>query len=278
MLFRSFLKPLLFILLPLIATAGGWPQESGSGFYKIGMQYVSGAKYYDFMGDKLEVPALTDVTWTFYGEHGITNDITLFLSLPFFRIINVDGTLSDMNASSSLSGISDAEIGLRLGLFREGNTVVSAVIAAGLPIGEHDDADNIRFGDGEFNQFIGVQVGHSLHPLPMYLAGEFGINRRHKGFSNELRYGVEAGYSFAQRFLLIFRVFGIQSLRDGDNQYQPGLQTGLYPNNQQYLAYGPEMSYAFNDHWGISAGLSSGLLVRNALSAVAYTAGIYYTH
>jgi len=49
----------------------------------------------------------------------------------------------------------------------------------------------------------------------------------------------------------------------------------LFSNNQQYIAYGPELFYNVTENWGVTAGANAGTWARNVLSAYVYRFGIF---
>ncbi|MAT40323.1 MAG: hypothetical protein CL946_12045 [Ectothiorhodospiraceae bacterium] len=275
------MKRILFVVALLsiqhAVLAGGWPQEEGSGYYKLGIQIVKGDQYYTETM-KIPVATLEDNTLFFYGEYGLTNNITVFTYLPFYRSLKLSETENTSQTPGENTGISDGDIGVRIGLWQGSGAALAGVLALGVPLGDDKVESGLRTGYGVWSEYAGLEYGYSLYPIPGWISASMGVNIRGGSYGNEIRYGLDAGYRPLDDVIVMLKVAGIQPLRDGDNSFQPGELTGLYPNNQRYLSYGLEVGYALTESFTLSVGAASGTLVQNALSALAYTAGLSVSH
>ena len=140
---------------------------------------------------------------------------------------------------------------------------------AGLPLGDSfSDQQEVGLftGDGEFNQLFSLQVGHSLWPTPGYLKGEIGFNNRESGFSDELRYALEAGFMIDERIGVSGWLRGVKALGTGDEWTL---------NDQQYVSFGPEINFYFTTNAGITAGVTKYTGARNLLDAPAWDIGLF---
>ena len=174
-----------------------------------------------------------------------------------------------------VTGIADAEIGLRGLLLKSGAHVVSAGLILGLPLGDDDHFNGLVTGDGEFNQRLTLQWGYSLHPA--YLAADLGIDNHTDGFADEWVYSAEVGYSFRPELMLILRTRGSESRKNGDDSISGGMG-GLYANNKRYLSYGPELVYSVDTRMGLSLSALRSARTRNALVAPAFSLSLFYKH
>ena len=261
------------------AYSGAWTQKRGKGYYKIGFRYVRADQYYDANGNKVNIPTFADYTTSFYGEFGLFDRVTLVASVPFFKRLTrseqVNASGAVLSAGEAKSGIADSEFGIRLGLVRAGGLVLSSEILLGVPLGDNKQANGLLTSDGEFNQLFKLQLGQSFYPLPIYFSGEAGFNRRSEGYSDEVHYAVEIGYSFNQKWLFAFKMRGIQSLKNGGSTFANEVGSS-FVNNLSYLSYGPEVSYFFNRNFGITAGVEGTSLTENALSAPTFSFGVFF--
>ena len=263
------------VLMRQEANAGAWTQKRGEGYYKLGLRVVRATRFYDPGGNRISIPTTGDYTTSFYGEYGLTDRLTLVADIPFKRITlnrQVERTsgfvLFDGDAKT---GVADSDFGVRFGLIREGQSVLSAELLLGVPIGDDDQQNGLLTGDGEFNQLTKLQFGQSLYPKPVYFSGEVGFNNRTNGYSDEFRYGAEIGYTFHSKFLAIFRIRGVESLKNGDGAL--GGMVGLFANDQSYLSYGPELVYSVDQAFGVSVGIEGATRGENVLSAAAFSLG-----
>lgn len=268
---------LCFLLLASNAFAGAWTQPKGDGYYKLGFRMVRANQFYDPDGRKIDVPTFGDYSTIFYGEHGLTDRITLVASVPFYKRITLNKQVGRTSGfvffeGDSKTGIADSEVGARFGLLQGGSAVVSAELLFGLPIGDNDQENGLYTGDGEFNQMVKLQFGYSLYPRPIYFGSEIGFNNRTEGYSDEFYYAAEVGYNFGGKLLVSLKMRGIESFKNGNDAVQGGMG-GLFANNQSYLTYGPEVSYLLNNNFAVVAGVEGATHAENVLSAPAFSFG-----
>ena len=261
------------------AGAGAWTQESGTGFFKLNSQMLRGDELREVNGLKSEVPTLSDYTVSLYGEYGLRDGLTLVGYLPFFKRITLNEQVGRPSgfvyfAGDDVTGYADAQAGLRYRLARRSATVLSAQLLLGLPLGDDSQANGLLTGDGEFNQQLSLQLGHSLYPAPAYFNVDLGYNNRLDGYSDELVYSAEVGYTIADRATLILRLNGVESRENGDDAVSGGMG-GLYANDQSFVNIGPELVYTFGDGSGISVSALHTLWVRNGLQAPVFSLGLF---
>ncbi|MCE2504255.1 MAG: hypothetical protein J4G05_09405 [Chlorobi bacterium] len=259
--------------------AQGWPQEKGSGYYKLGLNVVRSDMFYESDGQRTSIPTLSNYTVSLYGEQGITDRITGILYLPFLKRITLNRQVGEPSGfvffeGDEATGIADADVGVRVGLLQTGGTVVTAGLKLGLPLGSDDQEYGLYTGDGEFNQIITAGVGYSFYPVPAYSSAYVGLNNRSNGYSEEFLYGLEIGYTFGERVNVIGRLTGLNSLKNGNPDVTGGME-GSSANNQSYLVYGLEGAWQITGTFGVSVGVSSAFFGRNALSAPAFSLGLF---
>ena len=264
------------------ALAGAWTQPRGQGYYKLEGRFLRAGQLYGPGGEKFDIPTLGDYVLSLYGEYGTTRRVTLVVYLPILERITLNEVVSRQTGSTLAggdveSGFADPEVGLRVGLVQGGPTVVSAGVSLGIPAGNDQQGSGLLTGDGEFNQLLSLQAGHSFSRLPLYVSGEVGLNSRTGGFSDEFRYAAEVGYTLGRRLTLIGRVRGVDSLENGDDAVTGGT-SGLFANNQEYLIYGSEIAFMFSDSFGISAKGEEIIRGRNIVAAPAYSIGLFLKH
>ncbi len=257
--------------------AGAWTQKRGEWYYKLGLRIVRADEFYEPGGNKIDTRTIGDYTTTFYGEYGLNDWLTLVASAPIFKRITlnrqVNGRGEVLFLGDSKNGVADFDIGARVALLRAAKSVLSAEVLFGIPIGDDNQSSGLLTGDGEFNQLIKLQFGHSFFPTAIYFSGEAGFNNRTEGFSDEFGYAAELGYTFKNRLLFIFRLRGVESLKNGESSGVGGML--LFANNQSYLSYGPEINYMITRMLGVSAGIEGATRGENVLSAPAFSAGFF---
>lgn len=261
------------------ALAGAWTQPEGAGFYKLGSQMVRGQEFRDMGRNRQSIPTLADYTVSLYGEYGLRDGLTLIAYVPFYKRITLNRQVGRPSGfvyfeGDDVHGIADAQAGLRYRLAALGATVVSAGLLLGVPLGDDAQANGLLTGDGEVNQVVSLQLGHSLYPVPAYVNAEVGYSNRLKGYSDEFIYSVEAGYTVGDRLTAVLRLRGIESMENGDDGTSGGMG-GLYANNQRYTTFGPELIYAIDERIGVSVSAMGTARVQNALTAPVYSFGVF---
>jgi len=260
--------------------AGAWTQKAGQGFYKLEGRFIHARRFFEPNGKLIDIPALSDYTTSFYGEYGLSERFTLVAHVPFYKRIALNRQIGKSSgfvyfAGDSISGFADSDAGFRFGLEQNGPTVLSARVMLGLPLGKEEQRSGLLTGDGEFNQLLALELGHSFYPLPMYFSGEAGFNNRTKGFSDEFRYAAELGYTFWNDVTLMMKFTGVASLKNGEDNIRSGMG-GLYGNNVSYLALGPSLFYQFNKNFGVIAGVDGATYGQNVLASPSYSLGVYF--
>lgn len=267
----------IFFLIPYeVVMAGAWPQKKGGGYYKISFRYLSGEKIYNSDGLKDPIPKFTDITLGLFGSYGLTENLTAFMNVGLFKSTKLDSSSQDFGSATDVSGFGDIVVGLKYGLFKFDETIISTKIIFGIPTGLSTPDGGLWIGDGNSNQLVGIEAGHSFWPSNFYLTEGIAFNNQTNGFSDQFRYYIEGGYRFNKNFLLIARLHGFVSLENGDPSVKGGF--GTYENNRQFIAYNAELVYSITSNWGVSAYYESGTKGKNIISAPVFNFGVFFTH
>ncbi len=249
-----------FILQACPSFAGGWTQPKGKGYFKLNQQFIKSDSYFQPSGDKTTITRQSRYTTSLYGEFGLVDRFTVVGYIPFYQRITIDAMADPSTA------MADWELGVRLGLLTKGATVVSIQAMAGLPTGDSDNEAGLFTGDGEFNQMVLLQVGHSLWPTPGYLKAEIGFNNRESEFSDQIRYSAEAGFMAGDRIGVSLWLRGVKAIGTDDE---------WTVNDQQYVSFGPEINFYVTPNAGITAGVTKYTAARNLEDAPAWDVGIF---
>ncbi len=277
LLLRTGLIVLLISVATESLTAGGWTLQEGRGFYKLGFQLINAREFYEPSGNKTSITPLGDYTVSVYAEYGVTDWVTGTAYVPFYKRNTLDRVVGRQSGVTYFEGdqtshFADVTLGARIGIIRQSPTVLALSVQLGLPLGNSTQPNGLLSGDGEFNQLVSVEIGHSLHPLPMFATVNAGFNNRTRGFSDEFSYGAQVGYTFEHLVTLIAHCHGVESLNNGSTDVTGGV-SGLYANNQRFLGFGLECMYKLTEAYGISLSAATATRGRNVLSAIKYSIG-----
>ncbi|MFM9950389.1 MAG: hypothetical protein ACKV1O_20805 [Saprospiraceae bacterium] len=264
-------------LIPAGLAAQAWTKAAGKGFYKLEFASIRADNVFDFNGEVAPFRTLGNYTASFYGEYGITPNLTALAYIPFFVRNVVNETKGRQTGNIIQPGImnnnfGDVDLGFRVALPVKA-FAMSVNVLLGLPTGDAKQTDGLFTGDGEFNQLVKISAGTGKKRW--WTQGSLGFNNRTRGFSEEFRYDFEFGYKlFNDRLLAIFKINGIESLENGDVE---AASIGLFSNNVEYFGIGPELLYYINSKKtiGASARITGALKGQNVLAAPAMAVGVF---
>ena len=269
----------LLILFSTIIYGDGWTKKAGSGYYAVDIRSLNASKYHNSNGDNIEINNVMDLAFNLYSEYGLTDDLTLKLNFPFYKILTYDSPESGANDNIDLDndGIGDLDLGIRYKITKIGATVFAVGLNLGIPISSDDvygQENKFALSDGEFNQIISLEAGHSLYPLPAYISGSIKFNNRNEGYSDQIYAGVESGYKVQKDLLLNLRFNYLKSLKNGSKEVFENV-IPIQANDQEYLAVRFGAFYNFYKNYGIAATADLGLAAKNVLSAPVFSIGFY---
>ena len=276
------LRRLLLILTMFcygITFGEGWTKKAGTGYYALDFRFLNTSKYHNSEGDNVDIDGVVDLAINLYSEYGLTDNLTIKLNFPFYKILKNDQKCppGENCLNKENKGIGDIDLGLRYKLGTLGNTTFGAGLTFGIPINADDiygKGSKLALSDGEFNQIMSLEAGHSLYPLPAYISGSVKFNNRDEGFSDQFYFGAEGGYKLSNNFLLNLRVNFLKSLNNGDKKNFDDLIPVL-ANNQEYLAIRFGAFYNFYKNYGISFTSDFGIYAKNILSAPVFSIGFF---
>lgn len=257
------------------ATADGWTQPRGMGYYQFRFEMVRTSRYFEPNGNRIAVPTVGAYRASLYGEYGVTGRLTVVAYVPLERVtLNRQvgrATGVEFDPGDSVTGLADAVAGIRVGLLNHGRTVLSASVMIGIPIGDSHQESGLYTGDGELNQTVGIEFGQGFG-LAAYLTLTAGWNNRTQGFSDEFVYRAEVGTDFPGRFSGALRVGGIESTGNGGAVLGG---RGLRGNDQRMLRYGAELRFAITDAAGVAISVDRGTRLQNALGGTTFGTSLF---
>lgn len=275
----------LFIGLLLGATSvstfagGGWTQGSRQGYFKLNQSYSFANKFYDRNKDVTDITGFSLYSTSLYGEYGFNDRITGIVFAPLFvqSVLNreVSGnTGQELSPGDSYGGLGDLDFGIKVGLIRNKPIVLAATLLLGLPTGGVGKGETglLQTGDGEFNQLLQLDASGSTNDF--FFGAKIGFNNRTQGFSEEFRYGLEAGYSKTDKWYAILKQDAVISLMNGDENVGNG--GSIFSNNLEFNIISAEVGVHLTPAFGVSATFLTPLSGRNTLNAPNYNLGLFF--
>ncbi|MEM7101967.1 MAG: hypothetical protein AAF502_02475 [Bacteroidota bacterium] len=263
-----------FIFLTTFAFAqSAWTQPKGGGFAQLGLTSIP--KYssiYTQDGESFNTSReISDKTIQLYGEYGIRDKTTIILAVPLKIVQAGDSSdVADLPISiqdGTLFGFGNIEIGVRQKLY-SGKFELSVQVKGELGTGSFDQPTGLRTGFDTWGLQSLISIGTGIDDG--YVFGYVGGGFRTGSYSSYFKTGLEGGYTFFDRVTLAVFLDVLTSFKDG-NRFDPiqNIETGLYLNDQQYVAYGFKVLGQITDLIGVSAafgGAASGNLVPRSPS------------
>lgn len=279
----------LIIVLGLLSVpsfgGGGWTSAKGNGYYKLSQWWIVADQHYTDAG--LIDPNVTSGIFntSLYAEYGFNDRFTGVAYFPFFSRATmnnqVSSTTSDIiNAGDAINSIGDTDLGLKYGILKNKKIALAATLKLGLPIGNSSGGrdGNLQTGDGEFNQIIRLDAGLPIglgKKASAYVNVYSGFNNRSNGFSDEFRYGFEAGVGLMKNKLwLIGRIDGTESLRNGTLGTDIS-STSIFANNSEFTSASLEGALYLTNKLGISASFASAFRGEIIFASPSYSVGIF---
>lgn len=277
----------LFLICSQIATAGGgWPQPKGWGYFKLSEWWLISDQHFTDVGqiDPNTTSGLFNTA--LYAEYGFTNRFTGVLYFPLYSRAYFNNTVSGTTSEvlipgESINSIGDMNVGLKFGLTYNTPIAVSATLTFGIPLGNDNggEAGALQTGDGEFNQIVQIDAGSGfqLGNTSAYANIYSGFNNRSDGFSDEFIFGLEGGVTvWKNRLNLIARLYGVESLKNGDLPSDRSNSTSVFANNAEHFTFSPEVAFNINEKWGISATYATAFRGELIFASPSYSLGVFF--
>ena len=268
------MKKLLLLLILVGATASAqWTKSKGSGYYKVGYWTLNASGIYKDDGSINPVVGAfirTDITSLYFAQ-GIAEGVSIKGFIPYMNTFNTSNP-----SEFGYSGMGDLLLGVEVRVSKK--IPLSVTLELGIPTGNSEGIGSGLFatGDGEFNQQLSINYGHSykLFDHNFYAKGSVKYNNRSKGFSDEGTLALETGtWAVKDKFLILARYRQVESTFNGG---EAGATGNLFANNAEYQAYGFEAIYKINKHWGVSYNHTSAFSGRRIWASPSNSGGISY--
>lgn len=264
---KTLLAIFLVSSLPLCAA---WVRAPGETLIGLGVSYTSANKVYDNAGKTPGIPRFTEIATNIYGEHGVTDRLTVGASLAVLNLHTAEDMTLLANEKRQ-TGIGDSVATGRY-LLVQGPVLVSAGLDLGLPTGDKNAA--IATGDGEASVMAKLSAAGGFQAgLPIFYLVSAGYHKRTIGFSDEVYAQLMAGF----RAYFVTFIAGAelkQSLQNGD---AGNLSTNpLYYNNASFLSFGPGVVLHASEQLTFNIFFKTAGYARNILGAPSLSFGAAY--
>lgn len=245
---------LLLLVSSSTLLADGWPQEEGKSYISITYGTSSSNEVYRFDGETKHPTdnggttvrdyPLADRGLFLYGEHGLTDDLTLIASVALKRAIIVSPVERRVT-----EGLGDIGLAARYRLLSSGPHVLSGRLGVTLPTGYRRDITP-PLGSGVPTIGLGVEYGVSFWPTPAYATASLGYGLRpgiwafssledpdrtfEPDYADIITTSAEFGYTLDERILIRGMARFLTTTRKDDNDFD----VTHPPETERYLKLG----------------------------------------
>ena len=276
---------LLFVITCQFSTHAQWLEKKGNGYFKLSAWTLEADRHYTNSGAIDPNATRGTFNLNLYGKYGLSDNWGIIAYIPFYVktyqnhqvSIVTDEKLSEGEAHSSFG---DMDLGVEYRLFKASKHAFSVALSLGVPSGDKEGGSDGSYqtGDGEFNQNIRFNAGtaFAIFKHPFYAKSYLGFNNRTAGFSDEIRFGIEAGTNFFDKKLFfLLRSNTVRSMRNGSLS-AANSDGSIFANNVEFVSFGWEASFKLNPSLGVSIGYESAFSGKVIYAAPSYSAGVFF--
>jgi len=262
----------LSLIITLIVTSqgfsGAWPRLKGKFYSKLYYSTVSANQYFNQDGETVDLSKKLDFSsFGLYGEYGLNNKLTSIINVPVSNAINY--------GNRSFSSIGDAYIGLKYCL-SNGSLISSFNFYQQLGISNLPNDAILNVSDKQWSQVYQLELSKSVSNH-LYLSTYIGYRDRKNGFNDEIKAGIEGGYSFFDsKLYLIVRSDLVLSKNNEIQNYDT--DGNLYGNGVSYLSFSPEINYQITQHIGINARMGTAFFAKNIYANPILSFGVSFSN
>lgn len=270
----------LVLLIGITAwSQGPWTKEKGNFYTQLSFSSIY--NYNTLFGDPDYTinGEITDNTFQFYGEYGITDKTTLVVNIPY-KIISLNNYENpaidcggDCSEDFNTHAFGNTEIGLKHNFYNK-DWLISGQFSVEANTSTYNAVSGIRTGYNAFTFTPMVMAGKGFGKI--YFQTYAGIKIRTNEYSSNVKIGGEYGYKVLKNIWLIGFIDIEKSLENGTIELPTeNINTGLYVNNQEYGVFGIKAIGELSKSFGITAGLPFAFFGNNVAKQAAPTLGVY---
>lgn len=238
-----------------------WLYKKNEGFFQVYTTLLAGP--YDTLAQGVPYDDTTNVNinretrttdFGVYLQYGISDVLNLVAKIPFQKVETGDLTENqnpnfEVLEPGSEFGLSNVEIGLKHGLIDKKIKVAVSVNTIWNTISK-DLSKGLATGF-DYNAFgalghVGTSFGKS------YVYTDVGYVYTTNDFSDYFQQHIEYGYAFTKAFTVNATLDFRRSIYNGTNETLTLQQTGLHPNNQEWVGFGFGAMYELENKLGFN--------------------------
>ena len=270
------------LIFSISALAGGpWLYSKKAGFYQLQSTFVTAPYTSVLQGSASDRVHLNREVFTNdfggYAEYGLSNRINLIGKLPIKYVST--GALNDslynptLLEEGNLLGLSNIELGAKYGVINKGVKLALSVNTIWNTI--RTDLDKGLVTGYNYNAVgLFAHVGGGLGERG-YLYTDVGYVVTSNNFSDYFQEHVELGYRIGEALWLKMTLDVKRSMENGSYFNENLRQTGIHPNDQDWVGFGFGASYEFKNKVGINFTTGGAVRASSVGLSPPVTIGVY---
>ncbi len=251
---------------------GAWTPQEGGMYNKFQFNYYWATKSFNSNSKRVDSGGkFEDKNFTYYGEYGLKDNLTLIASLPFKQISN----RLDDGEKTKTTGLGDVDFAVKYRLYKGESAVVSVQGLVKIPEA-YDKNRALPLGNGQYDVEARLLFGKSLYPLPLYFGLELGYRWRFQAPADEFKFLAELGYSVTDKFYLRTKLDTTVSAQNSDKV--PGFE--LNPTlslDYNLLKWEFTAGYRFSKALGVEFTFTPDVWGRNISAGRNLQLALFYT-
>ncbi|CAZ96940.1 hypothetical protein [Zobellia galactanivorans] len=275
---KKYLFTLLFLFSVSLFSQGAWTKAKNKAYVQL--SYYNIAAYSGVYGnpDYRTERKITDNTLQLFGEYGISDKTTVLLSLPI-KMIKAGDVVSStagvpITSDGSETALGNLVLGVKHQLYNK-KWVISGQLNFEANTGSYFEASGLRSGYDTFTLSPKLNIGRGYDNF--FVQASTGVDIRFNDYSSNFRASAEAGVKPIKRLWIIGFLDFSTSFENGEVILPAAnLATGLYLNDQAYVAYGIKGIVEITEKFGVLANYTSAISGTNVPKRAVLGGGIYH--
>ncbi len=255
-----------FLLAQTSFAQQAWVHAQGSGYVQLGTTLFTYSSLHNGGDSPIELPrSISDNILSLYLEYGLTGKLTATAVLPYHLQSSGDlasGWSKFAPEKGTLNALGNTSIALTYQIVERDGIVFSTKLLGQLATSKYDDNTGLQsdYSTASITPSLLVGVGKSNY----FFSGEIGYTLQGGDYLDRFILQAQLGTSFGikKKLVAILAASNMSSLGQVDEARSEALDgnarlTGLYINDQSYLALTFKLGYKLNDRlsaWGSIAG------------------------
>lgn len=297
-MYKIYIKIFLCFLLVIneLQAGGPWTKEKGELYAQFAIYAIPSTNRFSINAFRTKFlnRGIFDITTEFYVEYGVHKRLTFLTSLPLKivssseQIFPLDTALMGDNDIGQPSEILDAGVlvdlgniclGAKYNFYSNAKMAFSGQFVLSMPtaIQPYNPRTALRTAYPCWGFMPTISIGTSKTKIYTYF--ETGMNFRTHNYSHQYIANFEFGWKVSKTVYLAVALNAIICLPGGfdiPNSNNESFQTGLYINNQNFVAFTFKSIIPIGEHFGLNLSLAGGIWANNVQQGPNIGIGVFY--